>query len=166
MISSSGSSSAKHEPRRLRQLADLLAEPRLSAGRRLLVEEDGIVHISVGRVRPEIGERLGWTYENVWMPEHVLRYIEMQHAVITDPIVATATILQQPASVHEDRVDPTKRYFVMDAAELRGLGLLTSQSTRYVDAVVELRQVPGGNLPRLFHRGPRKRNRGGRQLWP
>ena len=75
-------------------------------------------------------------------------------------------MVTKPLSVHKDRERENVTYFIVDGASLRGSGLLRSNSTRYVDAAVELRQVPSGNVLRLFHLSPRDQNQGGMQLWP
>ena len=54
-------------------LAELAIAPSLEVGTRVLVREYGYVYISVGNTLPEIRSRLGWTQDNVWMPDHVER---------------------------------------------------------------------------------------------
>lgn len=122
-----------------------LGETILPVGTPVYVDELREIFYSVGSTTPAISRRLGWTAGGVWMPE---------------------AVLNQPISVHEGRKDPAKRYFVVEGETLRALGLLASRSTRYIDAVVEWHQVPGGTYLRLFHLSPRKWNRGGKRSWP
>lgn len=148
------------------RLSDLVTHPSVPVTTRVLIEEDRWIYICVGQARADIAASLGWKDENVWMPEHVLRYVRDRHPAILDPVRAFSVVLQQASTVHEDLKDKNHRYFIIDARDLRAAGLLRSQTTRYVDAVVELRQVPGGRVMRAFHLSPSKRNQGGRQLWP
>lgn len=155
------------DPRRLTHLSDLAREPAIPVGSRVLVAEDGHIYISIGNTTPAIAARLGWTQANVWMPEHVLTGINWRHPVIIDPITSASRVLQAPLSVHEDpRGRPDHSYWIIPAQALRNEGLLASRSTRYVDAVVELRYVGESGLLRIFHLSPRSRNQGGLQLWP
>lgn len=151
---------------RLGRLADLVTFPASPVGTRVLIEEDRWVYVCTGQTKPEISVSLGWAGENIWMPEHVVTYVRRRHPVILDPIRAFSFVLQRASTVHEDLKDENHRYFIAEGEELRTSGLLLSQTTRCVDAVVELRHVSGGRIMRAFHLSPSKRNQGGRQLWP
>lgn len=147
-------------------LGELATEVSVPVGTRIFVEEDGIIYTSVGQTRPEIASRLGWTQPNIWLPSPALRDMRIYHEVIVDHINAAALALQNPFSVHEGR-DEGQYYFFLYAELFREAGLLTSRSTRFIDAVVQLREtIDGSKLLRLFHLSPATRNKGGRQLWP
>jgi hypothetical protein len=148
---------------RLRHLGSMGSVP---VGTQVFVHEDGIVYIGVGTTTPKIAERIGWDQENIWMPEHVLQYVQLRHAPVVDPVTTAAFVLRHPMSVHQDRGSRHLTYFLVDAAVIREQGFLQSSSSRFVDAIVELRYVPGGSILRLFHLSPRNRNQGGMQLWP
>ncbi|CAN5120191.1 hypothetical protein BH23CHL1_BH23CHL1_21980 [soil metagenome] len=150
----------------LGRLADLVGHPPAPVTTRVLIEEDHWIYICVGQARADIAATLGWNDENIWMPEHVLRYVSERHPVILNPVRAFSVLLQQALTVHEDRKDKNHRYFIVDGETLRADGLLSSQTVRYVDAVVEWRHVPDGRIMRAFHLSPNKRNQGGQQLWP
>lgn len=151
---------------KVESFANLGASPALAVGTHVLVEEDGWLYINTGQAPDDIEHALGWEHENIWMPQHVLRYISRHHPVISDPVLAMSAVLRQPLSVHQDLKAAHHRYLIADAELLRAKSLLASRSTRYVDAVVELRRIHGGRILRAFHLSPTKQNRGGRQLWP
>ncbi len=147
---------------RLRDLGDM---PPVAIGTRIFVEEDAHLYIAVGSTTAEIAERLGWVQENVWLPEPVEKRIQLKHRVIRNSVAAAAFVLGNPSGVHQGR-HPDEWYFIIDAGIIRDEGLLQSSSTRYVDAVVELRSAHGGAYLRVFHLSPRKKNHGGIHLWP
>jgi hypothetical protein len=133
----------------------------------VLVEEDGFLYIALGNTSPPIAQRLGWTQANVWLPEHALLAILRKRGwVILDPVAAATEVLAHPIIVRRDQRPDDAVCFIAEPSNLRQLGLLRSETTRYVDALVELRKVPGGNLLRLFHLSPRDNDEGGEQLWP
>lgn len=104
-MTSPSNSGALDEPRQLRRLADLAAEPERPVGTRVRIEEDGFVYTSVGNTRPEIAARLNWTQPNVWLPDHALKRIRSKHPVINDPVLAGAALLRNPTSVHSNSVE-------------------------------------------------------------
>lgn len=150
---------------RLRDLARLDIRP---VGSRVLIQEDGILYHSIGSVPDDIAYQIGWPSSmNVWMPEHVVQYVlDKRSNAFPSPVLLAATLIEAPLSVHLDTRWHDARYFFGDGDVLREREVLHSVSTRYVDAAIELRQVPGGSLLRLFHLSPRRRNLGGKQLWP
>lgn len=135
-------------------------------GIRILVDEDRNVYVSIGNTTAEIRERLGWTQQNVWMPEHVEQYILRKHGVFSDPIAIAHAVLSTPTSVHLDSYEEDQFYFVVGRDRLIEQGFALSDGISMVDAMVELRQVQDTELLRFFHLSPRDRNRGGLQLWP
>lgn len=154
------------EPERVQYLRSLATAERCPVGTRVLVEEDQFTYVSVGQTTTEIANLLGWSQGNVWMPEHVLHYIQHRHEVILDPVATAAAALRQSTSMHLDHAEPEiKRIFYIDAETLRKEGLLSSQTARYVSAGVELRHTSGDTLLRLFHLSPHRITRGER-LWP
>jgi hypothetical protein len=91
---------------------------------------------------------------------------ERRNPVFPNTIEVAAAVLQDPISIHEDMLRRDFLYVLADAEMLRRRSLLASQSTPFVDAVIELRSVENNKLPRLFHLSPRRRNFGGSRLWP
>lgn len=148
---------------RLHQLGTM---DRVPIGTRVYVEEDGFIYIGVGNTSSQMARRLGWTQANIWMPEHVESSILLKHRVFPNPVVSAQVVLTNPSSVHNDRRGPGFIYFFVTAERLREAELLTSRSTDFVDGVVELRHVSGGQVLRFFHLAPVDRNKGGRQIWP
>lgn len=97
--------------------------PAVAIGTRVFVEEDESVYISVGNTTAEIAARLGWTQENVWMPEHALKWNRTWHPVILDPPGTAALVLRHADSVHEDQKYPQNAwYFLVDGDVLRTAG--------------------------------------------
>ena len=136
-------------------------------GTRVFVHEDGITYIGVGNASSEIAERIGWTQVNVWMPEHVYTYaLTKRSRIFPKPALLASSILTHPDSVHRAVRRNDAWYFITSGTALRDRRVLTSESTRYVDAAIELRHVSGGSVLRLFHLSPRNRNYGGEKLWP
>jgi hypothetical protein len=150
----------------VKRLADLDTIRPLHMGTEVRVAEDGWRYFCIGHVQPEVAERVGWLHQNVWMPDHVVLGVRTKHDVLRDPVLTGSVILSKPSSVHVSLRSQSECYFIMNADRLRERELLASKSVELVDAVVELRQVSGGKLLRLFHLAPTTRNRGGRQLWP
>lgn len=149
------------------RLRDLGTIEAVQVGTRVAVEEHGILYIAVGNTTSQITQRLGWMQANVWMPEHILRAIVAKRGwIIVDPVAAASLVLANPVTVRNNERPNNAVRFIADATELRRHHLLRSASTRYVDTLVELREVPDGNLLRLFHLSPRSKNQGGEQLWP
>ena len=147
-------------------LGELATEPRVPVGTRVFVEEDGIIYSSVGQTRPEIASYLGWKQPNIWLPSHAMRRIQTRHKVILSPVIAASMVLEDPLSIHVG-YEPNHAYFICDATALRTVGTLTSQTTRWIDLVVESRQAfDGRRFLRTFHLSPATRNKGGKQLWP
>jgi hypothetical protein len=138
----------------------------MSAGTEVWIAERSESVYSVGMTTPAIAAVLGWTQANVWLRAGERAGIEKRHPVFLDVIGTIAVVLTSPLAVHLDRQQADAIYFIIDAAALRQLGLLSSQSTRYVDLVVQSHQVGLRTLHRVAHLGPGRRNRGGRQLWP
>jgi hypothetical protein len=147
-------------------LRDLGAMERVPVGTRMHVEEDGFIYIGVGTIASDIARWIEWTHANVWMPEHALQRIQLQHTTLLDPIAVASFILMNPMSIHHDSRAHNYVYLIVGAGVLRDQGLVQSRRALYVDAVVELRHVNGGVLPRLFHLSPRDQNMGGSRLWP
>lgn len=150
------------------RLSDLAGMNFVHVGTRVIVQEDGIAYYNVGLIPNDIAQRIGWLRStNVWMPEHVVQYVlDKRSNAFPNPVLLAAALIEAPSSVHQDTRWPDARYFFGDGDILRERGVLHSASTRYVDAAIELRQVPGGSLLRLFHLSPRRQNLGGKQLWP
>ena len=157
----------EHEPpRRVEHLHDLGTMDLVPVGTRVYVEEDGIAYIGVGSTTLIIAQHVGWTLSNVWIPDHVEMRIVVKHGVFPSIVAAAHAVLSDPISVHVHNRGQNFFYFFTEGERLRDEGLLTSRSTDFVDGVVELRHVSGGNVLRLFHLAPTDRNKGGRQLWP
>lgn len=147
-------------------LGNLADQTPIPPGTHVRVLEDGITYTSVGQTLPEIAARLSWTQGTIWMPDHVLRDIALDHPVIVDPIQVAQMLLQAPISVHIGR-NSNQWYFLGSGPALRAANMLTSRSVPYVDAVVELRRTSlGSHMLRLFHLSPATRNKGGARLWP
>jgi hypothetical protein len=156
-----------NQPIRVQRLADLARLPPQPVGSAVYVAEENAVYFSVGNLNRQLWAPIGWQFENVWMPDHVHSYLlSKRRAVFTDIFLAAAGVLEHPRSIHEDRVTRGALYLFADGRTLRELGVLRSKSTPFVDAVLELRDVAGTVVPRLFHLSPRNRNRGGRRIWP
>lgn len=101
------------------------------------------------------------------MPDHVFSdLVAGRIRVFENPVSVAASVLRSPLSVHRDFKSSDCVYILADGDMLRAKGLLMSRTAPYVDAVLELRSIHGKTLPRMFHLSPRKRNRGGDQLWP
>ncbi|HVX28846.1 MAG TPA: hypothetical protein VHA53_00095, partial [Nitrolancea sp.] len=131
---------------RVATLAELGASTRQLAGTRVLVDEDGLIYTSVGGTTDEIADRLGWEQRHVWMPDHVLSTIRGRHTIFVDPIAAASVLFQRPNGVYSDLRGQHIRVFLATASLLRDRGLLTSKSTRYVDAILEERRVENGYI--------------------
>lgn len=157
---------AGEDIRRVAYLRDLGAMDLVAAGTQVMVEEDGVIHTSIGNTIPEIARRLGWFHANIWIPDHVVARIEARPLPFADTVLVASAVVQRPTSVHQGTRQPNHVYFIVDANVVRSEGLLLSRTARYVDAVVELRRVSGGTILRLFHLSPRDKNQGGMQLWP
>lgn len=152
--------------RRVRTLEQLAVEPARPVGTRIHVDEDHFVYISVGNTRPEIAERLGWTGRNVWMPDHVERYLHERHPEISPPVEAVALVLGNPLAVHREPIEIQKVRFIASADDLRAAGLISSRSMKLVDVMVELRDVGLETVLRTFHLAPTRHGVRGPQLWP
>ena len=151
---------------RLSRLRDLAILTESAPGNRVEVDEDATAYYCVGRARTDMCARVGIPVSYFWLPEHALRHIQDRHPVITDPLKAAELILQQPLTVRRDRIEPVdKVIFYANGDALREAGLLISQSSPYVSAGVELRNVSGEILLRLFHLSPHRSIRG-ELLWP
>lgn len=140
--------------------------PFVAVGTRVFVDEDRNIYIGIGNTTMEIAERLGWTQENVWLPSFHERYIEENHPEFPDPLQAVRRVLSQPHSVYDVPEQPTQTQFFATGDSLRVRGLLISRSVRYVDVLVELRQVLGGSYLRVFHLSPKRHPKEGRRRWP
>lgn len=148
-------------------LRDLGALEHVPVGTRVLVHEDGIAYTCAGQVTARIAIHMGWPSSNVWIPEHVLADINSKRGwIVLAPLEVAYPAVSRPDSVWKDTRATNAASFLIEASIVRGLGLLASNSARYVDVIVELRQVPGGNLLRLFHISPRTREQRGIRLWP
>src|SRR5205823_2637534 len=132
----------------------------------VVVSETGGVFVSVGQAEPQIATSVGWLPQNVWLPERELDRIRRKHQVFPDTIAAARMLLTRPTSAHRDRHLADAVYLVTSGELLRQAGLLTSRTTRFVDAVVDFRRAGAAGYLRLFHLGPSNRNKGGAQLWP
>jgi hypothetical protein len=99
--------------------------------------EDGVTYACVGALPDSFVTRLNWPTGNVWMPDHAITWVSMRHAVLNDPARCAGTVITNADSIHIDSNYPDYRYFILEADPLRSVGLLTSRSTRFVDAVVE-----------------------------
>lgn len=158
---------SNNDPQKVTHLHNLGALDLVPVGTRVYVEEDEIAYIGVGSIPVSIRDRIRWPRSNVWMPEHVLDdVLGKRGQILSDPPAAAAIILSQPRAIWKDNRLQEAKCFVIDGETLREQGLLGSTSTRYVDAIVEFRYVPGGFLMRLFHLSPRKGLPGGTPLWP
>jgi hypothetical protein len=153
-------------PRRVEQLRDLGTMEPVPAGTRVYVEEDHTTYISAGTTTPAIAQRIGWEHANIWIPDHVLIRMTARPLPFVDIISVASIVMRRPSSVHQGTRQTNHVYFIVEASVIRDAGLLLSRSARFVDAVVELRHVSGGNILRLFHLSPRGKNQGGAQLWP
>jgi hypothetical protein len=159
-----GGNDDAHQVERLRDLGAL--DP-LPVGTRVRVHEDGILYIGIGNALPEVAAHIGWGQANVWMPEHVYRYsVAKRSSIFPEPALLASSVLTHPDSVHRDVRRNDAWYFITSGTVLRDRRVLTSESTSYVDAAIELRRVSGGSVLRLFHLSPRNRNYGGEKLWP
>jgi hypothetical protein len=138
----------------------------VAIGTRFFVEEDAHLYIAVGNTTAEIAERLGWTQQNVWLPLLAGRYIEKNHPEFPDPLHAIQCVLAQPRAVYDVPGQPTQIQFFTTADSLRAVGLITSRSARFVDVLVEFRQVLGGRYLRVFHLSPMRQPKKGRRRWP
>lgn len=155
------------QPYRVHRLADLAQLSTCRPGDVAWVAEDNRVYWALGNMAPNIREAISWPHANVWMPDHVLTNLVVTRVrVFRSSVLVGARILESPQSVHRDLLRDDCLYLFADGEDLRRRGVLLSQSTPYVDAVIELRAIEGHVLPRMFHLSPRKRNRGGEQLWP
>ncbi|HET7037318.1 MAG TPA: hypothetical protein VFI42_16655 [Thermomicrobiaceae bacterium] len=152
--------------RRLQRLAELATLPGVPVGTRVRVAEDGYGYIGLGQTRPEIAARLGWTQANVWMPEHVERYVLRQHQEIRRPIEASAYLLGHPDAVSEDPQNPALIRFLIGASAIRSAGFIASRTMTFIDLLVELRRVDGEVLLRAFHLAPATQGRTGTARWP
>ena len=151
----------------LRYLSDLAREPPLPVGTPVKVEEDRKTYYSVGNVRPEIANALGWLQQgNIWMPDHVLRDIKYGHLEFPRPIHAFAWALVHATNVNEEVDRPGVIRFLVDANQMRSSGFLTARSPTIIDAIVELRQAAGETIIRAFHLSPTKHGPRGRRIWP
>lgn len=131
------------------------------------VADPEVAFRAVGNLTDRIARTVGWTHQNVWMPDHV--YSDLADArglPFVNPIEVAAAMLDGPISVHRDKRQANALYLIASGQTLRERSVLLSRSVLYVDAVIELRQINDMVLPRLFHLSPRKRNHGGVQLWP
>jgi len=140
--------------------------PGMPVGAEVEVEENGQRFIGVGSPRREIALRLGWTQDNVWLPQSALSRMLSRRSIFPDLLAAVEALLLFAFSVHTDREFEQGAYFVITGDSLRERGLLKSRTAPFVDGVVESRQVQGGSYLRLFHCGPARRVKGGNQLWP
>jgi hypothetical protein len=151
---------------RVATLAELGARAGDAVGTRVIVDEDGLTYTSAGGTTEEIVKRLDWQRRHVWIPDHVLANIRVRHTVFTDPVAAANLVLLRPSGVYSDLRGQNIRVFFAMAAILRDGGLITSQSARYVDAILEERRVENGYIVRLFHLSPRSNYPRGVRLWP
>jgi hypothetical protein len=159
----------KEDPQlRVWGLLELIQLSPLEPGSTVRVaDEDGRQFRAVGNLRRDIAELISWEHSNVWMPENVYNYLlEARAGLFESPVDVAAELLARPQSLHEDTRQTGSLYVISSGVRMRERGVLTSRSVRYVDAVIEFRPVGNLVLPRLFHLSPRKRNHGGRQLWP
>ena len=140
--------------------------PGLPVGTRVHMAEDGYVYVSAGTTRPEIAAWLGWTQANVWMPEHVERYLLRRHQEIRRPIEAGAYLLSHPDAVSEDPKNRALIRFLIDAHTMRSAGFIASRTMAFIDLLVELRRVDGEVLLRAFHLAPATQGPRGTVRWP
>ena len=154
-------------PVRVREFGELAGLRILPVGSIVQVVTLGASFVAVGQMAPEIAARVGWPEANVWLPESLhQRILSLRMGLFTDLPRAIGYTLWQPTSVHADARQANAAYFIVEGEALRRSGLLHGRSVRFVDAVVESRQVGGTSILRLFHFAPTQRNKGGRQLWP
>lgn len=166
---SSGPGSDGGQSRSVRRYIDLAILGAVPVGTEIWVEEAGRTLFSAGDTTAAIAKSIrwvGWTEQTVWIDETSLRYFQQHHGVLSDPVAVVAAILNDPASVHLDSRIEDAVLFVADSARLERHGLLTSQSIRYVDLVVEFRQVAGGKYARIAHLAPTDQVGGMVQIWP
>lgn len=159
--------SKRSESEVIRNVRELVRLPALRVRTEVLVEEENLGYVCVGNFSLPVRQAIEWPYANVWMPLHVHTYLLQKRAdVFADIAHAAAGVLEDAVSVHRDRLPGNYLYVLTEARNLRGRGVLRSRTTRYVDAVIELRTISGVTIPRLFHLSPRDRNQGRKQLWP
>lgn len=148
---------------RLRDLGEISA---IAIGTRVFVVEDEHIYIGVGNSTAEIASRLGWSQQNVWLPEHVHQNLLWRHPEIKKPIDCMASILRDPETVNAEPGQPAYFRFLVDAVTVRTAGFVTSRTMKRVDVIVEFRQVDGGSLLRAFHLAPTRHPARGLRLWP
>jgi hypothetical protein len=135
---------------------------------KVLVERTNRVYFGMGTLGANIAARLGWTAENVWLPDHALEDIEDAHRGAFHDVFGTVhAILTRPSFVLQNPREPKASVLlVAEAGELQQLGLLAPMREQYVEAAIERRAVLGSTHLRLFHLSPRRRRPSGVQLWP
>jgi hypothetical protein len=147
-------------------LKDLATARAFSLGSQVLIATTQELFYCAGRTTPVIAAHLGWTQENVWLPESARQKMRAKHPEFRDPINAIQVVLSKPASVHNVPGVSDQVQFFAETGLLREAGNLTSRSVPTVDVLIELRPTGVGKLIylRAFHLSPMRRAKG-IQLW-
>jgi hypothetical protein len=153
--------------RQVERIVELGSLETISTGTIIRVAEDGYDYTCVGHIPDEITSHINWPAHQVWMPQHVISDVQSKRGwILLDPVAVASLVIQRPESAWKDTRSDNAVRFVVGADGIREHGLLNSVSTRYVDAIVELRKVPGGSVLRLFHLSPQTNEQKGTKLWP